>query len=194
MAYLNDQRFEDPYNSSMLLIIAAGIGGVVLESLISVVWVVLVARSTQKQMKNGVGDSNYAFLRKNFHQVLVEYLRAMISSAIYALFFIIPGIVRWVHLTFTCYISCMDPNYQKGEKDALKSSRELVRGKFFSLFFLLRLLALPPFFVEEIPKNSGYALTSSVFFYLGAWMISLFTAIYLALTYFALDSFKKEAR
>lgn len=190
MSYLNKARFANPYDSSMLLLISAGLGAVILESLISVVWVILVARSTQKQMKNGVGDSSYVFLRKNFHQVLIEYVRAMISVALYALLFLIPGLIRWVHLTFTCYVSSFDPDYKKGKKDALKASRQLVKGNFFSLLFLLGLLILPPFIVEELAKSLELGIAMSLVFYMAAWMLSLYFGIYLALTFFAVASYK----
>lgn len=190
VSVLNKSRFENPYDSSVLLLISAGVGAVILESLITVVWLILVAKSTQKQMKNGVGPSSFKFLTKNFHQVLIEYIRALISTSLYSLFFLIPGVVRWVKLTFTCYISSFDPQYHEGSKDALESSSHLVKGRFIPLLFLLVFQMIFPFMIEEFAKSAslGSGVTYSLF--IVAWLLNLYFAIYLALTYFAVASYK----
>ena len=190
VSQLNKDRFANPYDSSTLLLILAGLGAVVLESLITVVWILYVSRSTQRQMKNGVGEKSLSFLKRNFHQNLIEYVRAMISVGIYTLFLIIPGLIRWVKLTFTCFVAAFDPEYQEGKKDALETSSQIVKGSFLPLLFLLLFQMSFPFILEEIAKSLSMGLVAKVLLYGAAWMISLYFAIYLALTYFALASYK----
>ncbi len=92
MAFLNKARFDDPYNSSMTTMVVIGLIGIVLQSFAAVIWVLYVAKSTQRQMKNGHGQHPFLFLKTHFHQSFIEYIRAFISIGIYAVFLIIPGI------------------------------------------------------------------------------------------------------
>lgn len=194
MAYLNKARFEDPYGSSMTLLVVVGIGGVILQCFSVVVWYLCVARSTQRQMKNGTGPHPFVFLREHFHQTLIEYIRAFVSSCIYALCLIIPGIFRWLQLIFVCLVSAFDPEYQKGNKNALKESARLVKGAMIPLLFLLLLQMSIPFMVEEYAKGSLGNPIVTVLLYLISWLVSLYFAIYFSLTFFARWSFKLETR
>lgn len=192
MSYLNKARFDDPYNSSMATIILVGLGGVILQTLGTVVWLLFVARSTQRQMKNGTGEKACTFLKKNFHQALIEYIRGMISTGLYSLLLIIPGLIRWTQLIFVCLVSAFDPKYQEGKKDALKESSRLVRGHFVALSFLLSLQMTVPFLIEDFAKSPelSYGVTGVLFAF--SWIFTLYFAIYFSLTFFGLASLKME--
>ncbi len=204
VAWLNKARFANPYDSSMMLMVLVGLTGVILQSLASVVGVLYVARSTQRQMKNGHGQHPWAFLKKNFHQTLIEYLRSLISIGIYSLCLIIPGIIRWVQLVFTCLVTAFDPKYQEGQKDALKESARLVRGAWVPLLLLLLLPMVLSFLLQEFAmgnyslgdsRDGSHSISVSpltLFFYLTAWVVQLYFSIYFALTFFARHSFKLE--
>lgn len=185
VAYLNKARFDDPYNSSMVTMIGFALLGIVLQSLAGVAWVLYVGRSTQRQMKNGHGEHPLAFLKKHFHQTLIESLRSFLSIGIYALFLIIPGLIRWTQLVFVSLISAFDPQYLKGQKDALKTSSQLVQGKFVAISLLMTLQALPSLVLEESAKSAFISPAVAIFFYILSWCLALYFSIYMTLTFFA---------
>lgn len=204
VAWVNKARFDNPMASSMLTIVALGLIGILLQSIVSVIWLLYVARSTQRQMKNGHGEHPLVFLKEHFHQTFIESVRAFISIGIYTLFFILPGIVRWVKLVFTCFVSAFDPDYLKGKKDALKESSRLVKGAWLPLLILLLVQAFIPYLFEEFALGNyglgaddqgdgGLSLNLlSLPFYLVAFVLEIYFAIYFSLTFFARWSFKTE--
>lgn len=192
MSYLNKARFEDPYNSSMMVMIVVGLSGVIMQSFAAVISLIYVARSTQRQMKNGAGDHPIKFLKGHFQQGFIEYLRGFISVGLHMLLLIIPGIIRWIRLVFTVLVSAFDPQYQAGKVDALKESSRLTKGVLFPLFFLLLLQMTLPFIVEEYAKVDGQFTPYTIPLYLTSWLVQLYFAIYFALTFFARHSFKME--
>jgi hypothetical protein len=192
VAYLHKARFADPYNSSMATIIVVGLLGLVMQCFATVISLLYVARSTQRQMKNGFGEHPMHFLKTHFHQSLIEYLRGFISTALYTLILIIPGIFRWVQLVFVCLISSFDPRYQEGKVDALKESSRLVKGAWVPLFvFLLIQMILPVFFTEGAKGDGSFDLMTIPLYGI-AWIIQLYLAIYFSLTFFARHSLKME--
>jgi len=190
VSWLNKSRFEDPYGSSMALIVLFGLAGVILQSLIAVVWLLFVAASTERHRKYGQGMRPLAFVAKHFHQCLIESVRALISTGIYSLFLILPGLIRWVQLVFTPLIAAFDPHYQLGKKDALMESKRLVKGAFWPLLIFLALQALLPMALEETAKSSDWLARLSL--YGGSWILTLYFTIYMTLTFFARWSFKAE--
>lgn len=185
VAWLNKSRFDDPYNASMMTLVIFALLGVVLQSFATVIWALYVARSTQRQMKNGHGPHPLAFLKKHFHQSFIEYLRGFMSTALYTLLLIIPGLIRWAQLIFVCLVSAFDPDYQKGHKDALKTSAQLAKGKLTALSFLLTLQLTPPLIIEEMAKSMDLSWTTIIFLYGLSWTLTLYFTIYFSLTFFA---------
>ena len=192
VSYLNKARFDNPYGSSMKLMIFVGIFGVLFQCFASVFASLFVARSTQRQMKNGVGESPWKFVVKHFHQCLIEYVRAFISVGIFSMLLIIPGIIRWVQLFFVTLVSAFDPDYQQGKKDVLQESSRLVRGAWIPLFLLVVFTMIFPLILEEMAKEQGTPLALTVVMYLISWFINLYFSIYFVLTFFARWSFKME--
>lgn len=199
VSWLNKARFDDPYSSSMTIIVVAGVTGLIFQSLATVFGLLLVARSTQRQMKNGHGQRPWPFVKKHFHQSLIEYLRSMISIGLYSLLLVIPGVIRWVQLTFVTLVTAFDSKYQNGKVDALKESSRLVGGAWLPLLFLLLTQMALPFLLQEMalgssqPNQSFLAIGFNALpFYLAAWLLQLYFSIYMSLTFFARHSFKME--
>lgn len=192
MSYLHKARFDDPYNSSMAMIVGLGLAGLILQAFVSVFAILYVAASTHRQMKNGQGEKPFSFLRRNFHQCLIEYLRGFLSTGLYCLLLIIPGLFRWVQLCFVTLISCFDPKYQEGKVDALKESSRLVRGAWIPLFLLLILQGFMAYQIEEWAKAEGSLTIQMIPLYLTSWIVNIYFMIYFALTFFARYSLKLE--
>ena len=191
--FINKARFTDPESVSMTLVYVTVIAGVLYQGFFSVIWTLYVARSSQRQAKNGHGPHPFSFLKTHFYQAFIEYIRAAISIGLYFLCFIIPSIYRWVQLIFVCLVAAFDPDYLKGKKDALKESARLVQGHFILLLLLVCTLVFLPYAVGLlIPKTSSFQIISIVFIYLISWILSLYFSIYFSLTFFALSSAKAE--
>ncbi len=186
----HQNRFSSSQDTPITIIISMGLGAFILESLISVAWLILATKAT-KDVLEKVKPQGFVFLQKHFHQTLIEYVRAMISVGLYSLILIIPGIFRWLQLTFTCYISLFNEQYHQGKVDALQRSAELTQGKKLSLLFLLILFALIPMMLEKLAWSWGAFSIPLVFFYALSWLATLLVAIYMTLTYFALAKSKR---
>lgn len=193
VAYTNKARFDDPYNSSVMGLIVVGVIGMILQAIISVVSLLYVARSTQRQSHNGQGPHPFEFVKNHFHQTLIEIVRSFISTGIYAIFLILPGVYRWVQLTFAGLVSAFDPEYLKGHKDALAESARLVKGCWIPLFIYLCVQGLLPVIFEEQAKTAGLSFFTVGLLYTLSWLLGLYFAIYFSLTFFARWSFKKES-
>ena len=185
-------HFENPYSVSMILIYTLVIIGILYQGLFSVIWTLYVARSSQRQAKNGHGPHPLSFLKTHFYQAFIEYIRAAVSISIYCLFFIIPGFYRWIQLTFVCFVASFDKDYLEGKKDALKESARLVRGYLFSLLLLISLYSLMPLIVTLFPNISSNQIISLGWSCFISWILSTYLSIYISLTFFALSSVKTE--
>lgn len=192
VSWLNKARFDNPYDTSMTLIVLVGLLGIIFQSFATVIFLIYVAQSSRRQARNGIGTTPFQFLKQNFHQTFIEYIRSFISVAIYTLFFILPGVVRWVKLSVTCLVSCFDRDYLDGKKDALNESSRLVKGHFLAFAALLLFQSLLPMTIEEFAKgaNTPIFLTGSL--YLISWIFCLYFGIYFSLTFFALAGAKAE--
>ena len=183
-------RFEDPY-LPMTPILVLTLIGVFYQGLVSVIWTLYVARSSERQMKNGQGPHPLVFLKTHFNQSLIEYIRAMTSIGFYFLLFFIPGLIRWIQLLFVCLVASFDRDYLAGKKEALGESCRLVRGCFTALFFLALLQNLLPFLIQITSDFSSFFFLATLV-HLLSWMLYLYFSIYFSLTFFARASFKME--
>ena len=188
---LNQARFEDPY-LSMTPLLVFSLVGILYQGFFAVIWTLYVARSSERQMKNGHGPHPFVFLKTHFHQSLIEYIRAMISIGLYFLLLFVPGIIRWVQLLFVCLVSSFDRDYLAGKRDALKESGRLVRGGFTALFFLALLQNFLPFVIQMTSNFSSSNFVLATLVHLFAWVLCIYFSIYFSLTFFARTSFKME--
>ncbi len=186
---LNKARFEDPYISMTPVLVVTFIG-VLYQGLFSVIWILYVARSSQRQMKNTHGPHPLIFLKTHLHQSLIEYTRAIISIGFHFLFLFIPGLIRWTRLIFVCLVASFDRDYLEGKKDALQESERLVYGQWTALFFLILLQNLLPLFIGMTISSRSFV--SIILAHLIPWMLSLYFSLYFSMTFFARASFKME--
>lgn len=183
---VHQSRFSAPMESSVAIIILIGLGAFILESLIAVFWLTLIAHSTEQALNKKEANS-FQFVFQHFHQTLIEYVRAIVSVGLYSMALIVPGLIRWVRLTFTCYISLFNKQYHKGKVDALEESSKITQGHFFSLFLLLIVFALIPMVLEKGAWALGGGHFLAIFFFYGlSWLTTVVLAVYISLTYFSL--------
>lgn len=65
-----------------------------------------------------------------------EWLRGMGEASLWMFVLVIPGLLRWIEYTLLPFICFFDPAYQKGEIDALKHCRKILRGHRLKLWSL----------------------------------------------------------
>jgi hypothetical protein len=91
-------------------------------------------------------DSLPVFLKKHFRFSLIEEMRSWGQAMMWSFLLLIPGLIRFLQFLLVPFIVCLDPAYQRGERDALVRARELVRGR-----TLLWMLLLFPIFSIIVP-------------------------------------------
>lgn len=101
------------------------------------------------QIENPVPD----FLWRHTGDLIREEMRAFGSVMMWSFLLILPGIWRFLELTFLPWVVCYSPAYQSGQQDALQEARRrfyLVWPQLLFLFFLFWLiLPLPKMFFDE---------------------------------------------
>ena len=75
-------------------------------------------------------------------QVTKEVLRAFGKSISWGLLLIIPGVVRFIQFSFVTFVVLLDPDYELGQRDALKQSTWLVNRSFFQVLGVLILFSI----------------------------------------------------
>ena len=97
-------------------------------------------------------ENPWLFVR-NFSQNLIEAMRAWGKSFMWSFLLIIPGIIKFAQYFFVPFVVCFDPNYQRGQVDALEQSQKISKGRLPVLIGLLILfdaiLPLGMSFFEE---------------------------------------------
>lgn len=73
------------------------------------------------------------FLGQHLSLLIREQLRVLGQIMLWGLLFIIPGVVRFFELSLVPWVVCFDPEYNQGQKDALKESRHI----FYRIWFLM---------------------------------------------------------
>ena len=189
---LNKQRFENPYESSMTLILVVGLSGVIIQSLTSVFSMLFIAKSTQRQMHNGQGDFCLPFTIKHFNASLIESTRGFISVGLYTLVLIIPASLiigpAWEALNLgSLQIITRLPNAPNAKPDAFASIDRLFAYSVFFLPFVapglmrwvqMMFVSLIPAFDPSYQNGDIDALKKSSQLVQGAWFSLLFLLIF----------------
>ena len=87
-------------------------------------------------------ESALRVARVHFGFLVKEEMRALGKSMLWGLLLVIPGAIRFFQLIFVSYVVLLDPEYQKGEVDALQRSWVFVRRVWFRLLMLFAFFGL----------------------------------------------------
>ncbi len=129
---------------------------------------------------------NRPFDRPYLSSFFAEYLRALASTLIWALFLLIPGFIRYLQLTFVPFIVFFSADYEKGEVDALKFSTSLfkkcwvpVSAVIIGTTLLSMTLEMVPFFYGGIFHSIPIRVTFQLLNYLLAiWTYSFIVLLF----------------
>ena len=121
-------------------------------------------------------------------QIFIETMRSWGKSIWWCFFFILPGIYKFLSYAYVPIVVFLNPNYQMGTVDALKSSEQQFRKKpwstivIFLIFYLVIPIMLSSFLdsYKDFNKTPGPALiVSSVTGFLNLMALLLLAEVYL---------------
>lgn len=72
-----------------------------------------------------------------FLQAWAEQIRATGSVLLWTLAFLLPGLLRFLQLSFVSWVSLLDEGYLAGDKDALESSRKIFQKCWWQTLLLI---------------------------------------------------------
>lgn len=164
LAYLSSELFswqrEEVLSSGreeLLPIISVFTGAILTDIVFTTAWIlvviraILTLRSAQKYERSFLGDLNSA---------LIESTRALARMIRWFPIFIIPGIVKFIRLTFVPFVVIDEPRYQQGAIDALNRSERLVKQRFWLVVLALFLSSLVPAFPSLLFQGENISLAS----------------------------------
>jgi hypothetical protein len=98
-------------------------------------------------------------LKKYFNQACIESLRSTARVCWYSFLLFVPGFVKLLRLQWVAYVVQFDPDYDAGERDALKFSETLSKGFLLQtliIFIVLSSVTLLESVRQAFPWNSPY--------------------------------------
>ncbi len=98
-----------------------------------------------------------ASLQQHAQYVCKETLRAAGKSLSWGLLLVIPGLIRFLQFSFVPFVVMLDPEYDRGQKDALQESTRLVHRRFFKVTGILILFSiLLPLLLTGLDEYSAF--------------------------------------
>lgn len=94
-------------------------------------------------LQTGWNQSLGAFLKKYLNQLYIETLRSWGKTLLWALCFVIPGIIKYIQYLMVPIVVTSSARYDEGQEDALKASARIVRhnwGKILAIIFIFQIL------------------------------------------------------
>lgn len=189
--YFQQYRMANPKHDDMSTVITLGLVGIFLFLVLSILWIMLTAKLTYdfKKIKN----LNFYF---DINQTSIEYMRSLVTSLCYGLFFLIPGIYKFIQLSFSSFVSMFDDEYDDNKVDALKKSAELVRNRFWPLLLILILKIFIGLIIESTLTHSGTLIDQNPFGVILnqflQFIVGLIFSIYLVLLFFEITRAEKR--
>lgn len=97
-----------------------------------------------------VGDLR-SFLKRYLNQLYIEVVRSWGRSLLYGLFFILPGLWKFVKLSYVPYVVVASKTYDEGQIDALKASESIFsRNRFLTLLIFFGAYLFIPIFMAAM--------------------------------------------
>lgn len=166
--YFQQYRMAHPKHDDMTTVLSVGVVGIFIFLVLSLLWIIWSAQiafefKNKLQPSNKQNISEKIIFKFDFQQTGIEYLRSIVSSLCYSLLFIIPGVVRFIQLSFTPFISLFDSDYDRGQVDALKKSKELLSGHFWMILLLFGLKLALSLTIESVLTLHGTLIDENPF-------------------------------
>lgn len=149
-------------------IFAVFAGSALVDILIATTWIIIVARTIQAVLSER-SVTNRIF--SDLNAALIESVRAMARALKWLPVFVIPGLIKFVRLTFVPFVVVDQAAYKEGSVDALDESERLTKKRFWIVLIAIVISGVLPsvpsllFHAENISLASrpGLSITWSVF-------------------------------
>jgi hypothetical protein len=122
-------------------IFAVFAGSMLVNILFATAWIIAVVRTAQAVLTQR--DSTSGFFT-DLNRALIESVRSLARSLRWLPVFIIPGLIKFVRLTFVPFIVVDQAAYKEGSVDALNESERLTKKRFWFVLFALLISAVLP--------------------------------------------------
>ncbi len=149
-------------------IFAVFAGSALVDIFFATAWIIVVARTAQAVLINREASAG---LFSDLNSALIESTRSMARSLRWLPVFAVPGLVKFVRLTFVPFVVVDQAAYKEGSVDALNESERLTKNRFWKVVIALVISTVLPsvpallFHAENISLASqpGLSITWSVF-------------------------------
>lgn len=132
---------------------------------------IIQALGLQIYIRSENANESFYKIKTNLNLIAIESLRAWGKMVVYSLFFILPGLWKYLQYQFIPWIVCFSKSYSRGEVDALKASESFFKKAWG------RVMALSLFFLVILPLALSLGFDQNQFF----WANPLFSVLYHAL-------------
>ncbi|HEX4922983.1 MAG TPA: hypothetical protein VFV50_02820 [Bdellovibrionales bacterium] len=134
-----------------------------------------------RDLHEGAAETRFfAHAKRHLNQLTIEMLRVLAKVILGLVLFVIPGLIWSVQLTFVPLIAQFDPEYLSGRRDALKRSKEMVRGHFMAILFVSLV-----FLLVSICETSKYYFFSYPPIYVLLVLLNVLLEVYVYTFFFS---------
>lgn len=129
-------------------------------------------------------DSLLAYIGRHLAWLFKEQLRAAGKMILWGLLFLLPGLWKFFEFMMIPFVVCLDPNYQRGEVDALTHSRQVfyrIWGRIILLAMVYFISSLVLTSVDEYRSFTEHPLTAVLMVVIDLLVFVLFQWVLLRL-------------
>lgn len=154
-------------------------GSILVEIVFTTAWVIAVTHAVRSIESKKNFETN---VFQDFNAALIEATRSLARVLRWIPVFIVPGLVKFIRLTFVPFIVVDQPAYKRGSIDALNESERLIKTHFWKILFALVLAlglpSLPGLFLEgeniSLASRPSLSITWSVFEFFTSLLATVF--------------------
>lgn len=140
---------------------------------------------------NGIPHFSYlGQIRHYFLPMLSENLRATGYMLLWMLLFILPGLYKYVRYSFVSLIVLLDPEYEKGQVDALEESQKQTKSLWLPLLIVFMLFAVIMWWLGSLQEK--YSVYSNLPVWLLIFASISFLEVFLNVLLYEIYSVKKS--
>lgn len=165
--------------------IPATLGDICVSLIEFVVLIMLIPQRVIELDHHRPAGSFWEFTFKHTKDVSVESIRSLAVSLLWFFLLIVPGVVKYVRYFFVPYVVVADPDYQKGQIDALEESERLVKGISWPLFIVIVILTVVEFQQQSLREKHLFISAPfwSMIENVGFFAVNYYTNVWLFVLY-----------
>lgn len=154
----------------------------------STLWVLIISQNAHAWLCQKPPAPFWDQVKTHLNPLLIEQVRSIAAILWRLPFLFLPALIEYIRLSLVPYVVLFDLEYANGQKDALRQSRQLTRGRWVLLSLIVAGGLLLPWFAKQmilggdsswIWRNPGrVSLAAAVAFFINTFSGLLFFFIY----------------